>query len=190
VLKKDESGIRVFARATERSAFNELKVETVLQARLSSLASLILDIGNYPQWSFHVKEARILRTVSPSELYFYSLVYSPWPASDRDLAVHLQISQDSSSRVVTITAKSVPGFLPPRKDLVRVPLSDEQWTVTPLPGGRIRVDYRLQIDPGASAPAWLINMFSIRGPFETFSSLREQLKLPAFRNARVLFIRD
>jgi hypothetical protein len=190
VLKKDENGIKVYTRSAERSKFNELRVETVLPATLSSLAALILDISHYPRWSFNTLESHILRRVGPSELYFYSRVHSPWPASDRDLAVHLRVRQDSATRVMTVTSRSVPNFIPPKKDLVRVPLSDEVWTVTPLPGGKIRIDYRLQIDPGTDAPAWLINSFSTKGPYETFSRLREELKQAPYRDARSAFIKD
>lgn len=189
-LKKDKDGIRVYSKASDHSRFDLLRVETILPARLSSLAALILDIGNYPHWSFNTREAYVLRKISPSELYFYSLINSPWPANDRDLAVHLRISQDAVTKVMTITAESVPDLVPRKKDLVRVPVSTERWLVTPLPDGRIRIDYQLEIDPGASAPSWLINTFSTKGPFETFTHLREQIKGSKYRDAPVSFIKD
>src|SRR5580700_1883590 len=51
-LRKDQDGIRVYSRTCDSSRFDELKVETTLQGKLSSLAALILDVGNYPNWSF------------------------------------------------------------------------------------------------------------------------------------------
>ncbi|HXB90961.1 MAG TPA: START domain-containing protein [Puia sp.] len=189
-LKKDKDGIRVFNRDDPHSRFNALRVETTIPARLSSLAALVLDIGNYPQWSFNTQQAYVLRNVGPSELYFYSLIHSPWPATDRDLVVHLRISQDAATRVMTILAESVPDFIPPKKDLVRVPLSTEKWTVTPLPGNEIRVDYQLEIDPGGSVPPVLINSFSTRGPFETFTNLREQIRIAKYRNAVISFLKE
>jgi START domain len=189
-LKKDKEGIRVYSRASEHSRFNTLKVETTLPGKVSSLAALILDIDNYPQWSFNTQQAYVLKKGSPSELYFYSLIHSPWPATNRDLVVHLRITQDANSKVMNISAESVPDFIPPKKDLVRVPLSTERWVVTPLPDGRIRIDYQLEIDPGASVPAWLINSFSTKGPFETFLHLREQIKAPKYRDANISFLKD
>src|SRR5215467_4246542 len=73
-LKKDEAGIKIYSRAGDSSKFNDLKVETTVEGRLSSLAALLLDIANYPRWSFNSKKASVLKTVGPSELYFYSLV--------------------------------------------------------------------------------------------------------------------
>ena len=189
-LRKDQDSIKVYSRTGARSGFNDLKVETTLAGRLSSLASVLLDIGNYPNWSFNCKKAHILKRIGPGELYFYSLIHSPWPAAERDLAVHLHIRQDSSSRRLFVTADEVPKFIPEKKGIVRVPLSVERWVVTPLPGNRIAISYELRLEPGADAPAWLINAFATKGPLETFSHLREQLKQPKYRDATLPLIRN
>jgi hypothetical protein len=189
-LKKDEKDIRVYSKTSERSRFNTIKVATVLPVKLGALAALLLDIGNYPQWSFNSRQAYILKKTGPSEVWFYLLIHSPWPASDRDLVVHLRVTQDASTRVMHISEESVPDFIPPKKGLVRVPLSTENWIVTPLPGNHISVDYQLDLDPGASIPAWLINNFSTKGPFETFLHIREQLEQPKYRDATISFIKN
>ncbi len=189
-LKKDKDGIKVYSKPDNHSGFNELKVETTLSAGLSALAALILDIDNYPNWSFNTEKSYLLKKVSPSELYFYTLIHSPWPATDRDLPIHLRLSQDAASKVLSIQADCIPDYIPPNKDIVRVPLSIEQWTVTPLTTGRIHIEYRLRLDPGASVPAWLINSFAVKGPFETFTHLREQIQKSRYQKAEISFIRD
>lgn len=189
-LKKDENGIKVYSRSSEHTNYNELRVEMTLQASLSSVAALVLDIGNYPSWSFNTKQTSILKTIGPSELYFYSEIHSPWPASNRDLAIHLTVTQDPNSKIMTIHAEELPNYIPVKEGLVRVPLSDEVWTVTLANNGFIKIDYRIRLDPGAGTPAWLINMFSVKGPFETFSHVREQLKAPKYRDTKLSFIRD
>jgi hypothetical protein len=189
-LRKDQDGIRIYTRTADSTRFDEVKVETTLPGKLSSLAALILDIGNYPNWSFNSEKAYILKRISQSELYFYSLVHSPWPASDRDLAVHLHLIQDSDTRTLYIHADEIAGYIPEKKGVVRVPVSIERWVVTPLPGDRIRISYNLRLDPGASAPSLLINLFSSKGPFETFSHLREQLKQPKYHDATLAFIKN
>jgi START domain len=189
-LRKDQAGICVYSRTADSSGFNELRVETTLPGKLSSLAALILDVGNYPNWSFNSEKAYVLKRIGPSELYFYSLIRSPWPASDRDLAVHLRLTQDSSSRTLYIHADEIAGYIPEKKGIVRVPVSVERWIVTPMPGNRIKISYQLRLDPGASAPPWLINLFSTKGPYETFCHLREQLKQPRYRDDALDFIRN
>jgi hypothetical protein len=189
-LKKDQDGIKVYTKATENSHYNELKVETTLTATLSSLAALILDIDNYHNWSFNTEKAYVLKRVGPGDLYFYELIHSPWPASDRDLPVHLQISQDPVTKSMSVRSICVPDLVPKKKDVVSVPLSIEQYIVTPLPDGKIRIEYQLKLDPGAGAPAWLINLFSVKGPFETFSHLRQQIQQPLYRDALLPFIKN
>ena len=187
-LKKEKNGIKVFSRDNTHSKFNELKVETSLNARLSDLAAVILDIPDYPQWSFNVKSSKVLKQVSPSELYFYTEISSPWPADNRDLPIHLSISQDPRSKVMTIAVECIPDLVPRQKNIVRVPLSKETWTVTPVDASTIRIDYQLEVDPGANPPAWLINMFSVKGPYETFTKLREQIRQPKYRDTIIPFI--
>jgi START domain len=189
-LKKDQEGIKVFSKPSDNSRFNELKVEMTLPAKLSSIAALVLDIDNYPNWSFNTEKSYVLKKISPSELYFYTLIHSPWPASNRDLAVHLRLTQDETSKVLSIRAECVPNYIPPKKDIIRVPLSIEQWTVTPLPGDKARIEYELKLDPGASVPPWLINLFSTKGPYETFTHLRQQIQKDQYRSAVISFIRD
>lgn len=189
-LQKDQDGIRIYSRGTGGSSFDDIRVETILTGRLTALAAVLLDIGNYPRWSFHCEKAYVLRRVAPADLYFYSLIRSPWPASNRDLDVHLRLRQDSGTHALYVDADEIAGYTPEKKGIVRVPKSIERWKVTPLPGGRMSVSYFLQLDPGAGAPAWLINAFSTSGPFETFSHLREQLREPKYRDATLPFIRN
>jgi len=178
-LKKDQDGIKVYTKSTENSHYDELKVEMTLTATLSSLAALILDIDNYHNWSFNTEKAYVLKRVGPGDLYFYELIHSPWPASNRDLPIHLQISQDAGTKSMSVRSICVPDLVPPKKDVVRVPLSIEQYMVT-----------QLKLDPGAGAPAWLINLFSVKGPFETFSHLRQEIQQPAYRDALLPFIKN
>ena len=187
-LKKDKDSIKVYVRGNDQSKFDELKVEVSIKAKLSELAALILDINDYKSWSFNTRSAHVLKQVSPSELYFYSEINSPWPADDRDLALHLTITQDPVSKTMIIKVSSEPGLIPAKPNTVRVPISSEIWTVTRLDKTRIHIDYQLKLDPGGTVPAWLINTFSVKGPFETFKNLREQIKKPKYRNAPISFI--
>jgi hypothetical protein len=187
-LKKDKDGIKVYSRNNTRSKFNELKVETDLSCRLSDLAAVILDIPDYPQWSFNVKSSKLLKQVSPAELYIYTEINSPWPADNRDLPIHLKITQDPTNKKMTIAVECIPDLVPRQKNIVRVPLSKETWVVTPVDASTIHIEYQLEVDPGADPPGWLINMFSVKGPFETFSKLKNQIKLPQYRLTVVPFI--
>src|ERR1700680_1977339 len=114
VLKKEKDSIKVYSRASSDSKINEIKIELTIKAKLSEIASFILDIDNYSKWSRHLKMSYVLKKVSDDELYFYAEVNSPWPASNRDLIVHLKIEQDPLTKIMTIKETGVPDFIPPK----------------------------------------------------------------------------
>jgi hypothetical protein len=187
-LKKDKDGIKVYSRTNSHSKFNELRVETTWSGRLSDLAAVILDIPAYPNWSFNCKSSQVLKRISPSDLYIYTEINSPWPAANRDLPIHIHITQEPSTKVMTIKVECVPDYIPHKKDIVRVPLSKETWTVKAIDKNTIHIDYQLEVDPGENAPAWLVNMFSVKGPFETFVRLKDQIHQAKYHNTPIPFI--
>jgi START domain len=190
VFRKEKDNIKVYTKENPQSKFNDIKVELTIKAKLSELASLILDIDHYSNWSKSLKKAYILKKISNDELYFYSEVNSPWPASNRDLIVHLKISQDPSTKIMTIRAMGVPNFIPAKKDLVRIPFSNETWTVVPVDKQTVKITYHIQIDPGGGAPGWLVNMFSTKAPLESFRYLSILVKQPAYQQSEIAFIRN
>jgi hypothetical protein len=189
-LKKEESGIKIYMRTNQHSSFNEIKVEMTIQSKLSALAALILDVPNHTQWVYNVKASYVLKKIADNEFYFYEVINSPFPASDRDLAVHVKITQDSQTKTMTISAINFPDYVPQKKNIVRVPLSKENWKVTVLNNNLLKIEYYLEIDPGGAVPAWLINGFAEKGPFESFSHLQAQVDRPKYKNASISFIRN
>jgi START domain len=188
VLKDEKDGIRIYSRNNQNSKFNELKVEATVKAKLTDFAAIILDIDNHFKWSYNVISSYVLKRISNSELFFYTLINAPWPASDRDLVLHLRINQEPHTKIMTIREENVPDYLPPKKNIVRVPVSKEIWTVTPIDKKTLKIEYYLDVDPGENAPAWLVNIFATKGPYETFKNLRIQIQQPKYQLASIPFI--
>jgi len=189
-LKKDKNGIKVYARKTPQFKFDELKVECVFNGRISQLAAVILDVSNQYQWVYKTAKSELLKQVAGGDLYYYSEIECPWPFDNRDLVARMTISQNTANKVLTIVAKSVDNYLPNKKNLVRVKYSDALWTITPLNNAQLKVEYKIQIDPGDGVPAWILNMFATNGPYESFKNLRDKIMLPAYVAAKFPFITD
>jgi len=189
-LKSDKDGIAIFTRTFPDSKFKAIKVEVELDATLSQLVAVILDVNTGAEWVYSTKSSMLLKQVSPSELYYYSEVNVPWPAANRDFIAQLKAVQDSHSRVVTIYGPTFPDYLPVKKDIVRVRRSEGKWVISPVAKRKIKVEYTLRVDPGGDLPAWLVNMFATKGPYESFKKLKEQLQKPAYANVRLPFISD
>jgi hypothetical protein len=187
-LKKDKEGIKIFSRASEHSKINELKADFSMEATLSELAAVMMDVNNHLQWSYATKSDKILKKISDSELYFYTEMNSPWPVSNRDLIVHLVIRQDPVSKIMTIEETNIPNYMPEKKSIVRVPFSKAVWTVTPVNKKTININYHVDVDPGGMVPAWLVNMFAAKCPFESFKNLRTEVKLEKYRLASLSFV--
>jgi hypothetical protein len=189
-LKTQKEGIAVYMRALPDSKFKAIKVECELDATLSQLVAVLLDVNTGAEWVYSTKSSVLLKQVSPSELYYYSEVSIPWPASNRDFIAMLRVVQDTHTRVVTVYGPTYPNYLPVKKDIVRVQKSEGKWVITPVGKDHIKVEYTLRADPGGEIPAWLVNLFATKGPYESFKKLKEQLKKPAYAHPRLSFITD
>lgn len=189
-LKTDKDGIAIYTRTFPDSKFKAIKVIVELDASLSQMVAVLLDVNTGAEWVYSTKSSVLLKQVSPSELYYYSEVSIPWPAANRDFIAQLRAVQDSHSRVVTIYGPTFPDYLPVKKDIVRVRRSEGKWVISPVGKHRVRVEYMLRVDPGGDLPAWLVNMFVTKGPYESFKKLKVQLQKPVYANVRLPFVSD
>ncbi len=188
VVKENSDGIKISTRDVEYSKVKAIKVECLLEATLSQVVAVLLDVNTSPQWLFHTSSNYIVKQVSPSELFYYSVVTMPWPVSNRDFVAHLSASQDAVTKVVTIDGPCVAGMVPVKPDLVRITNSEGKWTLSPSGNGRVKITYTLHADPGGSIPAWLTNMFVTQGPSQSFKKLKEHVQKPVYKNAKLDFI--
>jgi hypothetical protein len=189
-LKKDKDGIRVYSRESTNSKFNELKVECEIEGSLSKLAAVLLDVNNHGEWVYKTVKCELLHASAANDILFYTEIECPWPFQNRDVVVRVNLTQDSISKVLTIIDQSVPGYLPDKENIVRMKYSRVTWIVTPINATHLKIDYWVQIDPGGSIPAWLLNSFASKGPIESFTKLKQEIKLPRYANAKFAFLRD
>ena len=180
VLRKQKDGIFIYDLKTDSSKFNSIKVETELTGRVEDLMSLLLDVGSHYKWAYGTKSASLLKRISEQEIIFYKVINSPgFVVADRDIVIHMKVTPHPSTKSIYVESIALPNFIPPKDNLVRVPLSNERWVITPLTNQRLKIYYFLQIDPGGSLPPLLVNLFVTKGPFESFNNLRELLKTKA-----------
>lgn len=175
-LSKDKDGIRVYESEVQNSSFKSIKVECVLQGTYDKLMAILNDVSRHKEWIYHSKTSNILKRNSTRDFYYYTETSMPWPMSNRDAVVHLTMNCDSLNRFLKITATGVPNYIPEKSGKVRVPRSSINWYVTMPSSTSINIVYTFDADPGGSMPAWLVNMFADKGPYESFKKLSELLK--------------
>ena len=189
-LKKDKNGIKVFSKKSDKFKFDQLKVECVLDGRISQLAAVLLDVNNQYQWVYKTRKSQLLKEESAGEIFYYSEIDCPWPFENRDLVVRMNIVQNTINKVMTIEAKNVNDLVPDKHNLVRIKYSNAIWTVTPISISQFKVEYRIEIDPGNGVPAWLMNLFASNAPYESFVNLREKMILLPYAQAKFPFLID
>jgi START domain len=190
ILKQDKEGIKVYTKNLENSPFKAVKTVCTIDASLTKLTAVLLDINSSKDWVYATKLCTILKQPAPSELFYYSEVAVPWPVNNRDFIVRLKVSQDAKTKIVTVEGENKPTLLPEKKNIVRIKDCYSKWIIVPLANGQVKIEYVLQVDPGGMIPAWLINLFATKGPFESFKNLRLQVKKPAYNHVVLPFIKD
>jgi hypothetical protein len=189
-LKKESDGIKIYTASKPNSNVKAIKVAYTLAATPSQLVALLLDIPSQTQWVYSTKLSYIIKKVADNELIYYTEKSMPWPASNRDVVMKLTISQHPATNIVTVHSTTVDGYMPPKPGIVRVPSSNVVWTVTPIDHDHIKIDYEAEADPGGSVPAFIVNMFLAKGPYETFKKLQAMVDRPAYKNASFSFIKN
>lgn len=174
-LKKNENGIAVYTRGISNEKLKEIRVVCELPGTTAGLISLLQNVSGHPKWVYLAEKAELVKRLSPRSLVYYTTTDMPWPVTNRDLVVEFSYEEIPGTKNITIRAKSVADYLPPKKGYVRVPYSLATWEVVPLPDNKIKVDYVFRVNPGGAIPSWLVNMAAATGPYNTFVKLRELL---------------
>ena len=83
-LVREGTHVRVYSREVPGSRFLESKALTTVEARLTALVALVIDVEKHPQWIDSIDESRLIESVGPALSFSWSLSKAPWPVSDRD----------------------------------------------------------------------------------------------------------
>jgi hypothetical protein len=168
----------------------ELKLTTSIKTSLGGLIQLFAEVENYPLWGYNIVEAKTLKKVSDTEMYYYSRIDFPWPMNDRDVIMHTHLEQNPHTKTVVSKSVSVYDFIHPKKDIVRMPVTRTTWTMTPGTNGWLYIEYYLYSDPGGSIPDWAVNMALDVGPRESIKGIRKLLANPKYQSAKLAYIKE
>ncbi|WP_276133342.1 START domain-containing protein [Polluticoccus soli] len=189
-LKKQDGALKIYTGTAEVSKVKALKVEYILNASLSTFAATLLDVEGQAAWVYSTKSSSLLKRVNDSEFIAYSEKVMPTPFSNRDLITKVHMHQDPATKVLTINVLGLPNYIPEKDGLVRVPMARARWTLTPISSNQVKVEYIAEAEPGGSIPAWVANLFLLKGPTESFKRLSAIVQQPKYRNATVSFIEN
>ena len=98
--------------------------------------------------------------------------------------------QDSVTKNVFTNSTAEPDFIPETDGRVRVPVYIAEYQLTPTPNGQVDVSYRLRLDPGGKIPDWMVNLFIIKGPYESTLKMRERIETGKYNGAKFSFLKE
>ena len=110
-LHSEKDGVQVFTQPVSNSAFKAVKAVGVVEASLSRIAYVLMDVKTTKEWVYGTKVCTLLKQMTPSDLIYYSEVDLPWPASNRDFIIRITLTQDPKTRVMTIIAENMPTYI-------------------------------------------------------------------------------
>jgi hypothetical protein len=175
-LRREKDGINIYSRPSNCSKVNDIRVDMDLTGTVEQLAAILRDIDGYTGWVYSTRTATMIKKVSEDEVIYYAEVGTPWPAANRDYYADLKITLNPANHSMNVVSVGMKDYQPEKKDFVRVPMSRGSWTVTTQSARKIHLQYILQIDPGGSIPAWILNSFVAKAPLETFSNLKKKME--------------
>jgi len=171
-------GITVSAGHRVGSDLPVLKGVGVLPVNLYHLLAIVEDVKRHNEWVYRVARAEIVERPNPFKLRAYMRFDFPWPASDRDGIVNVNVKRTwSPHHEIGISFKrTVDRRKPVYEGVVRVPWSRGGTTLRWLTPTSTRVEYLIDTDPGGMLPKWLVRWISQDLPLKILNGLRRQVK--------------
>lgn len=169
--------IQTWARSVPGAQVKAFRGMTEVPYAANEVLSLLSDTPGLQHWIFNAKHAENPAGFPADHIYLQ--FKGIWPASDRDVLVRRQVSQQPSGMVL-VESRDMSG-LPENDAHVRMRSLRNQFRLTPLPGRWTRIEFETQIDVGGLIPAWIANIVSTKAPRVTLEGIQRQMKLPRYQ---------
>ncbi len=179
-LKQYKDGISVYTRKVEGSNTVEFKGEITVKSNLAGILAVIDSVPEYTKWMHNCGGSKRIKKINEYSGYSYYVIETPWPVTDRDACVFYKVSQNPSTKVVTIDITGVKDYIPPKPDKVRIPLVKASWQLIPVSRGLTKVIYQAHSEIGGYVPAALVNAYITETPYYNLLHLRTIVEAPSY----------
>ncbi|MBD2860273.1 hypothetical protein IB286_14850 [Spongiibacter sp. KMU-158] len=168
-MKHENYGISIYTRPMPDSPIDEMRVDAVIKAPLSKVQAVLLDHEMRPLWDRLCRYAKKFEAGDSANLL--ELYYDfPWPLSDRDVLLRVDISQTEDHGRIEFIAEN--EILPLKEGVVRIHHAKTVWELYAVNDHSTQLRAEAHSEPNGPIPAWLINKLSVTQPIENIQALR------------------
>jgi len=173
-LAKSGEGVEVYTRSTEGKKTKEFKAQTIVDYDLDAVARLLDDVEGYNKWQDNCEVSKLVERIDENELVGRYTSPTPWPFSDRDVVLRMR-KETQPDGSLKYALESAPNAYPRDNDFVRIEEAGGFWVVRPAGPNQTEIIYEFYAEPGGNVPNWLVNMFIVQGPYNSFVQMKEVL---------------
>ncbi len=189
-LVKKKASTEVFTKKSDNSQYKEIKITASFQTNMNELVAALEDVDTHKEWVPYTIDSYMVEKLNEDKFYYYVSSDFPFPAKDRDAVILYKREQDPNTKVVITKSEAAPEYIDAYSEFIRVPIFSSTYILTPRKNGFIDVEYQLQVSPGGTIPAWIINLGITKGPVMTMESLADLLDSGKYDNVDVAGVID
>ena len=187
---KEFEGIIGYARPNPRCRIDEVKAIGTIDAPLAVVEAVIRDVPNNKDFMFMCKQTGFLEIPemknTPDKYVTYALMDMPFPVNDREAVAYVSWSVDKATGTLYAAGQSVTTNYRCRKGVIRIPMVEALYTLTPRSPDKTEVTYQAMSDPGGSLPAFLVSILSHDLGVKTIAGIRKMTQQEKYRHATVV----
>lgn len=173
-LSSESKEMTIYTRKLDGEKYDEVRIIMRVRATPAQALKVLEDVAAYPSWVHRCASGRVLES-KQGGTYFYTTMKLPFPVTNRDAISFAVNKTDAKTGTIIREAHATPDYLPIEKKMERIRKFTTVWKLKPLPDGWLEVDYRINSEPGGSAPAWLVNEIATLGPRKTLQGFANRL---------------
>lgn len=172
-LRKDKDGIKVYTQQREKGHIYKYKVVTFLDASSEKVFDQVVDFRENLQYMELVDSLSFLEHIKDQRYINYMRFHMPWPVTNREMVMEMRVTKNKG--MIYLNSNDLPDYLPWNDGLVRIHDFHEEWIIQEVQKGRTRIEVQGWVDPGGSIPSWVVNLFSVRTPYNFISGIRDEV---------------
>lgn len=186
-LASQQHGVQVYTQTVAGQDLKNFRAVMTVNAPMQQVVATLMNGDQMPEWFYNVLQSKPIET-SVAGSYRYLWIKSPWPATDRDAVVKVNLSQDPKTLQLSVFATAAPTLMPLHPDRVRIPRMQSGWTITPLGKSRTQIQLDGNADPGGRIPVVVANIVVSMMPRITMRQLKARVE--AGNQADLAFLKN